>query len=63
MTEPCHDTLARYARSASKLHGLNLPEDAEARVIEPFLRAAALAAPMLAHQPDAHGGPASVFRP
>ncbi|MDF3836652.1 DUF4089 domain-containing protein [Cupriavidus basilensis] len=62
MTEPCHDTLARYARSALKLHGLNLP-DAEARVIEPFLRVAALAAPMLAHRPDAHDGPASVFRP
>ncbi|GAB7547506.1 DUF4089 domain-containing protein [Cupriavidus sp. CuC1] len=63
MTKLCDETLAHYARSALKLHGLELPKDAEARVIEQFLRVAAVAAPMLAHPLDAHDEPAPVYRP
>ncbi|AJG21637.1 AtzG-like protein [Cupriavidus basilensis] len=63
MTQLCDQTLAHYARSALKLHGLELPKDAEARVIEQFLHVAAVAVPMLAHPLDAHEEPAPVNRP
>ncbi|KDP83533.1 AtzG-like protein [Cupriavidus basilensis] len=63
MTKLCDETLAHYARSALRLHGLDLPADAEARVIEQFLRVAAVAGPMLARPFDAHDAPAPVYRP